>query len=561
MSWVRNLLYPFFGGLVSIIILFFIGSCAVIKPPSGGPKDITPPLLVYAEPPSGTLQYKGEQIRLEFSEYIDESSIEKGIRIFPNIEDEILINTHGTYLTVDFPDNLEEDQTYVINLSRNIKDEHGVEMAEAIFLAYSTGDKIDNGAISGVVWGEGPMSVHLWRIIEQDSLENIFQTRPNYFTDVSNKGEYNFQFLSAGNYLLLALDRSAAGLALDTRRMQYGLFWKKIIALYQDQSITHVNVVTKREEPQLRLQRGEWNANNWGRIVFSRSLNGLHKNYSVILSYDDGSTESLVSFHDPVNSNSLILIRSDKSSISNKIRIKIENIFINDIVFLDSASVYVAVPHDDKNYIKLTEPKKAVMITPTTNKDSLYLELKFSEPIPKWGLEYKLYKNDTISVSEKIVHINPMWVNILPRNNWEPRINYTLKIYASDTLKNVGKMLEDSVITVNIKTTDYQGYGGLYMPIAGQIDSLLMAVLHSIENPEQKNLSFVNSPALIEFNQIREGRYTLTLFSDRNNDNTYTTGTANPLTPAEWFYVMPDTIEIRNNWDIEMPSLNIQELY
>jgi len=561
MSWVRNLLYPFFGGLVSIIGLLFIGSCAVIKPPSGGPKDITPPLLVYAEPPSGTLQYKGEQIRLEFSEYMDESSIEKGIRVFPNVEGEIFINTRGTNLTVDFPDNLEEDQTYVINLSRNIKDEHGMEMAEAIFLAYSTGDKIDNGAISGVVWGEGPMSVHLWRIIQQDSLENIFHKRPNYFTDVSNKGEYNFQFLSAGNYLLLALDRSAAGLALDTRRMQYGLFWQKIIALDQDQSINDVNVIAKKEQPQLRLKRGEWNANNWGRIVFNRSLNDLQDNYSVILGYDDGTNESPVSFHDPVNPNSLILIRSDKSPISNKIRIKIENIFINDIVFLDSASVSVAVPQDDKNYIELTEPKKAVTITPTANKDTVYLELKISEPIPQWGLEYKLYKNDTISVSEKIVHINPMWVNIIPQNNWEPRINYTLKIYASDTLKNMGKTFEDSVITVNIKTADYQGYGGLYIPIAGRIDSLLMAVLHSIENPEQKNLSFVNSHARLEFNQIQEGRYTLTLFSDRNNDKTYTTGIAKPLTPAEWFYVMPDTIEIRANWDIEMPSLNIQELY
>ena len=120
MSWVRNLLYPFFGGLVSVIVLLFIGSCAVIKPPSGGPKDITPPLLVYAEPPSGTLQYKGEQIRIEFSEYMDESSIEKGIRVFPNVEGEILINTRGTNLTVDFPDNLEEAHTYVIILSRNI---------------------------------------------------------------------------------------------------------------------------------------------------------------------------------------------------------------------------------------------------------------------------------------------------------------------------------------------------------------------------------------------------------------------------------------------------------
>ena len=154
-----------------------------------------------------------------------------------------------------------------------------------------------------------------------------------------------------------------------------------------------------------------------------------------------------------------------------------------------------------------------------------------------------------------------MWVIILPQDNWEPRINYTLKIFASDTLKNMGTMLQDSIITVNIKTTDFQMYGGLYIPIVGQIDSLLGAVLHSIENPGQKNQSFVNSQQRLEFNQIREGRYTLTLFSDRNNDKTYTTGTTKPLTPAEWFYVMPDTIEIRTNWDIEMPSLNIQDLY
>jgi len=561
MSWVRNLLYPFFGGLVSIIILLFIGSCAVIKPPSGGPKDTTPPQLVYEEPSSGALQYKGEQIRLEFSEYMDEASIEKGIRIFPNIEGEVSINTRGKILTVDFPDNLEENKTYVINLSRDIKDEHGVEMAEAKFLAYSTGDKIDNSSISGTVWSDGPMSVHLWRIIKQDSLENTFQTMPNYFTDVSNKGMYNFQFLSAGNYLLLALDRSAAGLALDTRRMEYGLFWQKIIALDQDQSVTQVNVMTKKEQPQLRLQRGEWNANNWGRIVFNRPLHDLHDHYSVILGYDDGTTESPVSFHDPVNPNSLIIIRSNKSPISSKIRIQIKDIFIDDMMFLDSASVSVIVPQDGKNHIELIKPKEVVTITPNANKDTLYLELKFSEPIPQWGLDYELYKNDTISVSKRIVYINPMWVNILPQDNWKPRTNYTLKIFASDTLKNIGKMLQDSIITVNIKSTGYQGYGGLYIPIAGQINSLLGAVLHSIENPEQKNLSFVNSQQRLEFNQIREGRYTLTLFSDRNNDKTYTTGTAKPLTPAEWFHVMPDTIEIRTNWDLEMPSLNIQDLY
>ncbi|GIS72283.1 MAG: hypothetical protein CM1200mP10_18600 [Candidatus Neomarinimicrobiota bacterium] len=48
-----------------------------------------------------------------------------------------------------------------------------------------------------------------------------------------------------------------------------------------------------------------------------------------------------------------------------------------------------------------------------------------------------------------------MWVNILPRENLgKPKKNYTLKIFASDTLKiweNVARL----IITVNIKTTDF----------------------------------------------------------------------------------------------------------
>ena len=34
-----------------------------------------------------------------------------------------------------------------------------------------------------------------------------------------------------------------------------------------------------------------------------------------------------------------------------------------------------------------------------------------------------------------------------------------------------------------------------------------------------------------------------------------------PYIPAEWFYVMSDTIEIRGNWDIELPTLNVEEVY
>ncbi len=154
----------YFQIFITFLLLLFFQNCAVIKAPSGGPKDTTPPYLIEINPPSGSLNYKGEKIILKFSEYMNPKSIEKGIRIFPNITDELPILINGDMVTIDFPNDLDKNQTYVINLSRNIMDEHGVELADAIFLAYSTGKNISKGSISGIVYGERKSAVHLWKI-------------------------------------------------------------------------------------------------------------------------------------------------------------------------------------------------------------------------------------------------------------------------------------------------------------------------------------------------------------------------------------------------------------
>ena len=149
---IRKIFYNLLPFSIIFITIFFIQDCAVIKPPSGGPKDTTPPFLINVNPPSGSLYYKSEKIVLEFSEYMDPNSIEKGIRIFPYLEVEISILSKGNLVTINMPNDLEPNQTYVINLSRNIKDEHGIELSDAIFLAYSTGGDISKGSISGIVY-------------------------------------------------------------------------------------------------------------------------------------------------------------------------------------------------------------------------------------------------------------------------------------------------------------------------------------------------------------------------------------------------------------------------
>ena len=147
-----------------LFLLFFCASviswkCAAFAPPTGGKKDTTPPELLSASPPSGTVRLLEQVVELTFSEYMDEKSFTTGIRIAPVLEVDPVVKFKGNRVRVFFPDGVKNDMTVVLTLSRAIKDEHGVELAKPIQLAYSTGNEIDTGIIKGRVYSSIPAAV------------------------------------------------------------------------------------------------------------------------------------------------------------------------------------------------------------------------------------------------------------------------------------------------------------------------------------------------------------------------------------------------------------------
>ena len=133
--------------------LFFY-SCAAIQAPPGGPKDIIPPELVHAVPADGSIYFAGGQVELVFSEYLLESSVEISIRIQPSLPEPPEIKYRGRTLWINFPDSLAENQTYIISISRDLRDEHNVQLGQGLQIAYATGAEIDQGKISGKIYYE-----------------------------------------------------------------------------------------------------------------------------------------------------------------------------------------------------------------------------------------------------------------------------------------------------------------------------------------------------------------------------------------------------------------------
>ena len=217
-------------------------SCAAIQGPSGGPKDETPPELVQTIPSGGSIHFKSKRVELIFSEFVDANSIEKAIHVLPTLPEEPKIIYKGRRIFVEFPDTLIENQTYIISIDRTLKDEHKVALAQGIQVAFTTGDEIDKGEISGTVTYDKSSSVHLWKVQNEKDLTEFHQRIPDYVVDASDSGKYKFRYLSDGNYRLMAVDRSASGSPISSDRTMYGLPWNPLIQIRDSEEITGQNI-------------------------------------------------------------------------------------------------------------------------------------------------------------------------------------------------------------------------------------------------------------------------------------------------------------------------------
>ena len=235
---------------MSVSILLY--SCAAVSAPEGGPEDKISPQLISSNPESGSIQFKGGEGTLSFSEYIDEKSVPNSISIAPQLEAPVIITYDDDKLLLNFPDILLDDQTYVITINRNLKDERKVAIDQSIQVAFTTGNIIDEGIISGRVYGTQEYAVHLWKSTTELS-DSIFLSEPLYVTEADKEGNFEFKYLASGDYVLLGVERSSSGIKLIPDRMAYGVSSKKVFRLEEDSQIIDIPIRIRKEIPSIKL--------------------------------------------------------------------------------------------------------------------------------------------------------------------------------------------------------------------------------------------------------------------------------------------------------------------
>lgn len=145
--------------IIAFLLVLFVGACLsshscanTTTPPSGGPKDTLPPVLLKITPDQGTTGFPLTEgkITLLYNEYTVVKT-PTDILLSPPTRRKPQAKVKGKNIVVTLTDTLRADQTYTLDFGQALADNNEGNLAPRLVYAFSTGDSIDSLYFTGSV--------------------------------------------------------------------------------------------------------------------------------------------------------------------------------------------------------------------------------------------------------------------------------------------------------------------------------------------------------------------------------------------------------------------------
>ena len=210
MKKITSKLIPGIPVLAILWSMMFSPCCAnTTTPPSGGKKDTIPPLITDIRPLPGTVNVPvhNAKITITFNEYVTVKD-PKGIFLSPPLEKTPKYKIRGKSVVVYFESDLQENTTYTLDLTGAIADNNEGNMFPGYTLMFSTGEKIDSMAMTGVVRDCNTLqpikgaTVMLYKDLSDSA---VFKQRPDAAVKTDDWGYFALRNIADTLYRLYAI--------------------------------------------------------------------------------------------------------------------------------------------------------------------------------------------------------------------------------------------------------------------------------------------------------------------------------------------------------------------
>ncbi|HVI48488.1 MAG TPA: Ig-like domain-containing protein [Chitinophaga sp.] len=194
--------------LIFLMVSVSLTRCANIVPPSGGPRDSLPPVLMAVNPPDSTLHFKSRKVAFVFDEYVELDNVNDKLIVSPTLKRTPIVTAKLHTVTMEIRDTLQPNTTYTFNFADAIRDINERNITQDFQYVVSTGDYLDSLQVAGRLIDaetgklDSNVAVMLYRSME-DSI--VSKEKPVYYAKTKSDGSFRFKNVAPGSYKIFAL--------------------------------------------------------------------------------------------------------------------------------------------------------------------------------------------------------------------------------------------------------------------------------------------------------------------------------------------------------------------
>ncbi len=579
----------FVAALAWIVI---ISSCANMGMPTGGPRDSIPPVLLETSPEFKALNYKGDEVRFTFNEYITTEAISEELVISPPLSKRPIIRTKSKTLIIEFNEDLQDSSTYSLDFKNSIADNNEKNPYKNMRFSFSTGDVYDSLRVAGRVMNAfnlEPVEKSLVMLHRNLHDSAVFRVKPSYIAKTDDTGLFMIDNISPGKYHMFSVldgnnnmlyDEGAEEMSfVDSLIIPSAVFYEELDTLVSGVDSFLILGHTHFQPDPIYLRQFtedifDQYLDSYTRETRYKSIFVFNESVKDTFALDVINAEASPGWYEMEyneNIDSLIIWIADTTLARN------DSLLMEVAYFqLDSASqLYV-----QKDTVELyfteketvakkkkkgkddeeEEPEPIPQFNWTTSLSSSTIELNQNlglfapEPVSFFDTtQMRLFlTDDTLKtpLDFQIIKDTAIWRRYNLFYKWEPDENYTLEIDSAACVNIFGITSKKFSKKISAREEDY--YGTLNMILSGVE---MPMIIQLVQNNDDEKVLFektIDEDGSALFDYLAPGKLKIKIIYDANGNGKWDNGSFQDRIQPERVAYVNEVHKVRSNWDEEV---------
>jgi hypothetical protein len=573
--------------------IVIVSSCANPGMPVGGPKDTIPPVLLNTEPDYRALNFKNDNVKLTFNEYLAIEDISESLVISPPMIKKPIIRTKTKTLVIEFNEDLKDSTTYSLDFKNSIADNNEKNPIENFRFSFSTGPVFDSLQVSGRLMNAfnlEPIDKGLVLLHKNLHDSAFYRSRPDYIAKTDEEGIFMIDNIAPGKYHLFSLSDNNNNLLYDEGAEEMAFEDSVIVpsAEYIDEVDTvftatdtivlmghthffpepiYIHQFTEDIFDQY-LDKYSRDTRYKNTIVFNESVKD---SFQLNLVNNNATDWYQVEYNDNIDSLTIWITDTTIAYIDTLLMevVYLQLDTLNQLYFQKDTIEMNFVDKEDSKSIKKKKPKEDVEEEPEpvdqfnwqTDINSSIVELNNKvgilapEPIFKFdSTQILLYAaEDTLKTPLNFLFEKDTaeYRKYNISHKWEPELAYILEIDSAASVNIYGVTSKRLKSKFTAREEDY--YGKVILNLTGVKEPILAQLVSNNDAEKvivEKNAS---EDGKIEFDFLKPEKYKAKIIFDRNENGKWDTGSYQDKYQPERVLYINEVVKVRSNWEQEFP--------